>query len=521
MAVEQRIQVSMRLRRKGAERALERFVAALAGQKPRHRKYLTRQDFAGRFGAKGADIALVEAFAHRHGLTVTRIDQGARTIRLEGDASLFNKAFGIRLGKAQVRGRGRRYRSHGGATRVPRELRGAVVAVHGLDCRPVARPQYRMRRTQTGAGLTATQVARAYSFPQQLDGSGQCIALIELNDTSGSGAATGAGYKVSDLAAYFKKLGIKVPAVTAVSVDGGANLPGKSDADGEVVLDIEVAGAVAPGASIAVYFAPNTDAGFVDAINAAVHDDVRKPSVVSISWGGPEDPSGQLDKSFLTSLEQAVLEAAAMGVSVCVAAGDDGSADMSSGWDGKPHADFPASSPYALACGGTSLRLSGTKIVSESVWNDGTRGGAGGGGVSNFFALPGYQKNASVPLSPTRFKGRGLPDVAGNADPQTGYRVFLNGKWTVIGGTSAVAPLMAGLLACINQQLASTQHTLAGPIHTQLYGASTGGVTRDITAGNNDVTGTLNGLYTAKAGWDGCSGLGVVQGTALLKLLSQ
>jgi kumamolisin len=308
--------------------------------------------------------------------------------------------------------------------------------------------------------------------------------------------------------------------VSAVSVDGGANLPGKSQADGEVVLDIEVAGSVAPAASIAVYFAPNNTSGFIDAVKTAVHDSVRKPSVVSISWGGPEDPNGQVATQFLDGLNEAIQEGAAMGVTVCVAAGDNGSADMSSDWDGKPHADFPASSPYALACGGTTLLATGATIASETVWNDGQNGGATGGGVSDVFALPAYQGSVSVPLSPTKFRGRGLPDLAGDADPNTGYQIYLDGKWQVFGGTSAVAPLNAALLALINQQLQQKYSTTAGQINPQIYAAGASSAFRDITVGNNDIEGDLHGEYSAGPGWDACSGFGVPMGAKLLQLLS-
>ena len=303
---------------------------------------------------------------------------------------------------------------------------------------PVARRPGRSAAA-AAAGFLPGQIARLYDFPGGLTGAGQCIAILELNDVNGSGAASGAGYKTSDLQAFFSKAGITPPAVSAVGVDGGANLPGKSASDGEVVLDIEVAGSVAPGARIAVYFAPNTTSGFIDAVNAAVHDDMRRPSVVSISWGGPEDPDGQVTAQFLDGLNEAIEQAAVMGVTVCVAAGDNGSADMGSDWDGKPHVDFPASCPFSLACGGTTLKASDTRISDESVWNDGPGGGATGGGVSNYFARPSYQQRAAVPASPTGLKGRGLPDLAADADPDTGYRIFLNAKWQVYGGTSAGA----------------------------------------------------------------------------------
>jgi kumamolisin len=280
------------------------------------------------------------------------------------------------------------------------------------------------------------QLARLYDFPSGLNGQGQTIAIIEL----------GGGYRTSDLKAYFSQLGIAAPKITAVSVDGGHNKPtGQGNGpDGEVMLDIEVAGAIAPATKIVVYFAPNTDQGFLDAITTAVHDNVRKPSIISISWGGPES---SWTAQALQSYNQAFADASKLGVTICCASGDSGSGDGVN--DGKAHVDFPASSPYVLACGGTRLdSAGGNTIVSETVWNEGTTGGATGGGVSETFPLPAWQRTAKVPPSVNsgNFVGRGVPDVAGDADPATGYVVRVAGQQTIIGGTSAVAILATKLI---------------------------------------------------------------------------
>jgi kumamolisin len=291
-------------------------------------------------------------------------------------------------------------------------------------------------------------------------------------------------------------------------VDGAANSPAgdPGGADGEVLLDIEVAGAVAPGAHIAVYFAPNTDAGFVDAVTTAVHDRANAPSVVSISWGGPESTwTLQAQRA----LDGAFADAAALGVTVCAAAGDNGSGDGVG--DGRAHADFPASSPHVLACGGTRLEPSGA----ETVWNDGTSGGATGGGVSDTFDLPDWQAAAGVPPSanPGGRVGRGVPDVSGNADPQTGYRVLVDGERATIGGTSAVAPLWAALVALLNEQ----RGTPVGFLNPALYGSGDGAL-RDVTSGDNGLGDAP--AYAAGPGWDACTGLGSPDGAALSRLLA-
>jgi kumamolisin len=300
--------------------------------------------------------------------------------------------------------------------------------------------------------------------------------------------------------------------VTAVGVDGAQNVAGQDPqgADGEVLLDIEVAGAVAPGASQVVYFAPNSDRGFVDAVSTAVNADPT-PTAVSISWGQSEDSwTGQAR----AALDQALADAAALGVTVTAAAGDNGSGDRVS--DGKAHADFPASSPHVLACGGTSLRLDPATggISAETVWNDGPGGGATGGGVSDSFGLPAWQAPAGVPgRAGSGSPGRGVPDVAGNADPETGYQVRVDGTPQVVGGTSAVAPLWAALIC----RLAQATGKSFGLIQPLLYAGVSSGTT---TAGFRDITEGNNGAYQAGPGWDACTGLGVPDGTALAGRLS-
>jgi kumamolisin len=211
-------------------------------------------------------------------------------------------------------------------------------------------------------------------------------------------------------------------------------------------------------------------------------------------------------------MNQALQDAAALGITVTVASGDNGSSDGLT--DGNLHVDFPASSPYALACGGTTLRASGNRIQSETVWNEtALQEGATGGGVSVKFPIPQYQAGANVPVNPqTNFAGRGVPDVAGDADPSTGYQIAVDGQPTVVGGTSAVAPLWAALVALLNQSLGKS----VGFLNPTLYSLATS-ATNDITQGNNDDSGL--GSYSAQPGWDPCTGLGSPNGAALLSAL--
>ncbi len=378
-----------------------------------------------------------------------------------------------------------------------------MTGVFGLDNRPQARAQVRFATSgpANATSFTPPQIAGLYQFPAGTDGTGQVLSVIEL----------GGGFGASDLDSYFAGLGITTPSVTAVSVDGAQNVAGQDPdgADGEVLLDIEVAGSVAPGATQLVYFAPNTDQGFIDAVTTAVHA-TPTPTAVSISWGQSEDSWTAQSR---TALDAAIADGAAIGVTVCVAAGDSGSGDGAT--DGSAHADFPASSPHALACGGTSLQADPATglISSETVWNDGSGGGAGGGGVSDTFALPSWQASAGVPDDVSGGgSGRGVPDVSGNADPETGYQILVDGQQIVVGGTSAVAPLWAALIC----RLAQSAGKPFGLIQESLYAGIQAG---QAAAGFRDITQGNNGSYAAGPGWDACTGLGSPEGVALLARL--
>jgi kumamolisin len=403
------------------------------------------------------------------------------------------KAFGVVLAQKAIDGV--EYRVREGGIYLPASLIDSVVAVLGLDNRPQAKPHFRIRQPNTvSTSYTPVQVAQAYKFPANATGTGQTIGIIEL----------GGGYRQTDLTAYFKTLGLVAPTIAAVSVDSGKNSPSNANgADGEVMLDIEVSASVAPGSKVAVYFAPNTDQGFIDAISTAVHDTTNKPSVISISWGGPESSWTQQS---LAALDAACQSAAALGITITVAVGDNGSSDGGTG----NNVDFPASSPHVLACGGTVLLADGANIVSETVWNEtASNEGATGGGVSTVFALPTWQAKSNVPAPSTNTGGRGVPDVAGDADPTTGYNIRVDGQTIVIGGTSAVAPLWAGLIAVANQQLGTT----VGFIQPAIYAAKSASAFNDVTQGNN-------GAFSAGPGWDACTGLGSPIANKLIPLLA-
>ena len=492
----ERLQVSVLLRRRARQDLHDRVRRLARGD--RSSGHVAREEFARHYGAEPADIAAVKAFAASHGLSVVQEHAARRTVVLAGTVAQFEAAFVVRLQRCEHPQRGV-YRGRQGVIQLPQELDGIVEAVLGLDNRPQARTHFRLQNpaairkpsASAPAAFTPIQLATLYGYPQAT-GQGECVGIIEL----------GGGFKPADLQTYFTKLKVTTPTVVAVPVDNGQNAP-TGDAngpDGEVMLDIEVVGAIAPQAKVAVYFAPNTDAGFLDAITTAIHDTTNKPSVISISWGSAEST---WTAQSMTAMDDAFQAAATLGVTICVASGDNGSSDGVT--DGGDHVDFPASSPYALACGGTSLKASKTAITSEVVWNNGAQGGAGGGGVSSFFPAPAWQsglQTTGIDGTVTPLVNRGVPDIAGDADPDTGYDVRIDGTDTVIGGTSAVAPLWSGLLARINQ-LAGKPVGLIQPLLYQNPQAL-----RDITAGNN-------GDFSASTGWDACTGLGSPNGQSV------
>jgi kumamolisin len=495
---DQPIEVSIRLRRRSESTTFPEVRAAL--EKPGFKR-IARADYEKAHGADPADLDKIRKFAQEFGLTVheTGSELARRTVVLSGTVANMQKAFNVEL-KEYSHPNGN-FRGRVGDIKVPAEYADVISGVFGLDNRPQAHPHFRRRAQSTGikphaasASHDPNEIAKLYDFPDG-DGSNQCIGIIEL----------GGGFQLDDLNNYFTSLGLKTPQVIAVSVDGATNSPSTPNSDdGEVVLDIEVAGAIAPAAKIAVYFAPNTDRGFLDAITTAIHDTANQPSVISISWGSSES---QWTKQARTNFDAAFQSAAAMGVTVCVASGDNGSSDGIN--DGRDHVDFPASSSFALGCGGTSLQASDGEIVSETVWND-SQGGATGGGVSRDFPLPSWQQGFNVPKSSTKQGGRGVPDVGGDADPNTGYNVLVDGEHAVFGGTSAVAPLWAALVARINQLNGSPIGFLNPLIYNNAVEA----------AGFHDITQGSNGSFNAAKGWDPCTGLGTPDGAQLLGALT-
>jgi kumamolisin len=502
---DERIVVTVYLKR----RTPDRYQPGSAGDLARLSHPITRRALSverRRTHARAANR--IRKLAARFGVTLCGFDLSQRIVVLEATAWQMTGILGATL---RIYDDGHcRFRARVGSLVVPKEIAPWTRAILGFDQRPIVRPVPRLRPqvgAAPGAGMWPTEVAALYGIPLDHDVSKICVGIIAL----------GGGYLATDLAKALAAMGreppniidqsVATPTTAGGSVSAGGSAPasgnhfgGGSVADEEIALDLQILASLLPKARIVVYFAGNTIQSLVGAINQAIFDDVNRPQVLSVSWGSAEmfwSPSAR------DAMQAVLADAHRLKVTVLFAAGD----ELATGGldDGKAHVWFPSSSPYALGCGGTSLHANQTAITSEVVWNGGANGGASGGGVSSFFPTPGWQmgKKAThrggVSIALTK---RGVPDVAADADPATGYHVRIDGTDTVIGGTSAVAPLWAGLIARINQTAGSP----AGYLNPMLY--SKPQALRDIISGSN-------GDFEAAKGWDACTGLGTPNGAAL------
>lgn len=427
-------------------------------------------------------VADITKFCQQYNLTVEPYHP--YHLKVTGSANSFNKALIVNMQYFDKDSH--KYYATTTPIQIPIEWKDKVHNILGLDTQKIAIPRFNLfKQRDITTTFYPTKLAELYNYPPNLDGTDVKIGVIEL----------GGGYNISDINTYFTLLGITTPPkITPVSVDGATNSPGEY-ADYEVVLDIEIIAANVPGADIFVYFAPNSDQGFYNAINTAINQNC---SIVSISWGSPETYWSTLALSSYNNLFQ---YASTKNVTILAAAGDNGSSDGAEG----ENVDFPSSSPFVLACGGTRVVVSNDQsvITQETVWNNNSLTSATGGGISRVFSKPSYQNNILFDLGIRR----GVPDVSANADPNTGYIIYIYGGTVVIGGTSAVSPLWSGLLGRINQSLGHN----VGFIQPILYDNPS--VCKDITEGNN-------GAFTASIGWDPCTGNGSPNGMELLNLFA-
>ena len=472
-------------------------------------------------GARSNSAKAVRAFAEQHGFKIVKDTSARRTVQLSGSASAVERAFKVRFEEFDYEG-GRFFAPSGPGT-IPDDLQGLVEIGLGLHSFPHSNPRRRSSVCCLEPSAKIADLARAYNFPDHLNAKGQTIGLIEF----------GGGYYPEDIEQFCRGLEIPVPTISVVNVGDAGNQPASHRAiheflemiDGslsiaaaskesesfvaaqstaEVTMDLEILVALASGAHIVVYFAPSDEQGLYHALSHAVHDEHYKPDVLSISWSFPEQA---VSKGTIESIETVLREAAHLGITVCASTGDSGA--LNGAKHGTPSVNYPASSPYCLACGGTSGRITPTGIEHEVVWNATHFGihGASGGGISTHFHPPAWQRDATVPIGPGGAQGRGIPDVAGLADPRYGCEMRVIGRTFASAGTSAVAPVWAALIARINEALGRR----CGHVHPVLYD-----IGRQEHSGLRAILKGQNGYYHAGERWNACTGYGTPRGDALL-----
>jgi kumamolisin len=537
------MEATVMLKSKGTDLAMDRTLKRIhAGRQG----FLTDQQLTEKFGPSEKAVTEITKFANDHGLKMTADPRSGRVV-LTGEAGKFQHAFQIPL-KEYATPDGTTFRGRQGALAIPDTLHRHIEGVYGLDNRPHARsyarflpmpdqpaaaeaakpsklveprdggkgskpaadapkgdapkggdgakpPEAGPAEPRARTGYLSTEIADAYKFPKQGMGENTSVSIIQL----------GGGMDPINEAAYYKQHGLPHPEIKLISVSGAPTTPsGIPRYDGEVALDSQIIGGIAPKAQQKIIFAPNTDAGFIDAVTRGTfHQAGERPTTaISISWGQAEEA---WTPQAMQGLSTAFKKAAMKGISIFAAAGDDGAVDNAP--SGRFNTDYPASDPNVTASGGTRLLIERGQISSEMAWN--SSGGATGGGISQKFPRPDFQKDLAIPKNPQNpnFLGRGVPDISGNADPATGWKIKVNGVDQLSGGTSAVAPMFAGL----SLRIASILGQNTGPWNPFLYrqGMGGGAIYNDIIMGHN------NGYSTA-FGWDPVTGWGSVNGTAML-----
>ena len=467
--------------------ALDAFLRAVRDpSSPLYRQFLTPQEFTHLYGPSPATVARVKAYLRAQGFTVTGVSRNLMFVRATASTAVVERAFSVSIDD-YVHNNVRFYAASSDP-RLPSSVAPYVQAVLGLNDAPLFRPMLvpnrRVSAQSTPSGYAPQQIATAYDWPSitnTQNGSGVIIA---------NATAESSNLSTSDLDTFWNTYGLPTHTVNVINVGGSGGSTGGTI---ETTIDEERSGAMAPGATLDVYDAASaTDSDFTSTYNTIVNDNTAQ--VMTTSWGEPESDASS---STLTSDDNIFKQAAAQGISVFAAAGDNGSSDGTSNSD---TADYPASDPYVVACGGTTLTLnSNNTIASEIAWS------STGGAVSAVFSEPSWQVGNGVPQNGYR----NTSDIAMDADPNTGYSVYEGGSWSVYGGTSFVAPQMAGLIAVKDSETG----TRLGQTNSLLYNdANTSNYASDF----NDITSGSNGAFSAGPGWDHPTGWGSPQATNLI-----
>ncbi len=487
---------------------------------PRFEQFLTPEEFAARYSPTPEEYSRVISYAQAMGLTVRATHANRTLLEVAAPAGQVGRAFGLHLLTYQSQVDGHTFFAPDAEPQIPAALGGLISGVIGLSNASVRTPHLREKTWSAitpaldpyavghetgsgpGGGLTPSDIKTAYNLGGvSQNGAGQTLALFELD-----------GYTASDISAYESHFGLPAVPLQNVLLDGYNGAAGSGAA--EVTLDIELMTALAPGASkILVYEAPNSDAGVVAAYNQIATDNTAK--AVSTSWGEAENSAAASTRN---SENTAFQQMAAQGQSIYAASGDSGANDNGSSLS----VDDPASQPYMVGVGGTSLTTNGAggAYKSEKTWNNGAGNGAGGGGISTVWTIPSYQTAlAGSAASKGSTTHRNVPDVSLDADPNaSGYSVYFQGAWTIYGGTSCAAPLWAGFTALVNQKRVAAGSGTLGFANTPLYNlAATSAYANDF---HDIADGSTNLYYPAVTGYDDATGLGTFNGANLLAALS-
>ncbi|MEU0406447.1 S53 family peptidase [Streptomyces griseorubiginosus] len=474
VAAGKRIPVAISLAPRGGS-ALDTFVAKVSDpHSASYGHYLTKAQFAARFGRTDAEVKQLKQYLHAQGLTVGKVHSGNLLVDATGTAAQLEKAFGTKLSTYKDSASGRSFYANDSAPTLPTAIASLVSDVAGLNNRVQLHHQATPRTVSPhngpGGGYTPAQLKGGYNVSGTYTGSGQKIALLEFD-----------GFQQTNITKYDTNYGLGSPTPTVSKVDGGSGALG--DGQVEVELDIEVLHAIAPKANVTVFEGPNSDAGEVDTYQAIVDSGIP---TTSISWGAAESAR---TTSNINAVDAVFKAGAAEGLGFYAASGDDGSDDAG---DGGTSVDYPASDPYVTGVGGTKLTVTSANAFSKEVaWS------GGGGGKSTVFKIPSWQ-TAVQQSAGGGF--RQVPDVSAHANPSPGVSIYSQGSWSTVGGTSAAAPEWAAFAALYNQQAAAAGKANLGFANPALYAAK--------GTGFHDITSGSNGAYSATTGWDFTTGWG-------------
>ncbi|WP_328685116.1 S53 family peptidase [Streptomyces sp. NBC_00343] len=455
-------------------KGLDTFIANVSNPRSSsYGHYLTKAQFAARFGRTDAEVKRVKDYLRAQGLTVGKVHSGNLLVDASGTAAQLEKAFGTKLATWKDAKSGRAFYANATAPTLPTGIAGLVSDVTGLNNRAQLHHQATdtvAPRNGPGGGYTPAQLKGGYNVSGTYTGSGQKIALLEFD-----------GFAQSNITKYDTNYSLGSPTPTVSKVDGGSGALG--DGQVEVELDIEVLHAIAPKANVTVFEGPNSDAGEVDTYQAIVDSGIP---TTSISWGASES---QRTTSNINAVDAVFKAGAAEGLGFYAASGDDGSDDAG---NGTTTVDYPASDPYVTGVGGTKLTVTSANAFSKEVaWS------GGGGGKSSVFKIPSWQTAVQKSAGGGY---RQVPDVSAHANPSPGVSIYSQGTWTSVGGTSAAAPEWAAFGALYNQQAAASGKANLGFANPALYTAS--------GTGFHDITSGSNGAYSAATGWDFTTGWG-------------